>query len=48
VFPEGASHSRLVWIADLMPNEMAGAIGAMIQQGIIAMKHTLERNATNG
>ncbi|RJG08801.1 SRPBCC family protein [Pseudomonas cavernicola] len=48
VFAEGASHSRLVWIADLLPNDMAGAIEAMIQQGTIAMKHTLERNATNG
>ncbi|AYC33254.1 SRPBCC family protein [Pseudomonas cavernae] len=47
VFAEGASHSRLVWIADLLPNEMAGAIEAMIQQGIIAMKQTLERTAKN-
>ncbi|UVJ42163.1 SRPBCC family protein [Pseudomonas sp. LS1212] len=48
VFAEGASDSRLVWIADLLPNDMAGAIEAMIQQGTIAMKHTLERNVTNG
>ena len=43
VFAEGAGHSRLVWIADLLPNEMAGTIEAMIQQGTIAMKRTLER-----
>ncbi|SRR5712691_3358889 len=46
VFAEGEGHSRLVWIADLMPNEMAGAIEAMMQQGTIVMKQTLERNAT--
>ena len=43
VFAEGASQSRIVWIADLMPNEMAGAIEGMVQQGIIVMKKTLER-----
>ena len=43
VFAEGANQSRIVWIADLMPNEMAGAIEGMVQQGIIVMKKTLER-----
>jgi len=46
VFAEGAGQSRLVWIADLLPNEMAGTIEGMIQQGMKAMKSTLERNAT--
>ncbi len=33
---------RLVWIADVMPNEVAGPIGDMIQQGLDTMKATLE------
>jgi hypothetical protein len=43
VFAEGAGRSRLVWIADLLPNEMAGAIEGMIAQGIGVMKQTLEK-----
>jgi hypothetical protein len=32
----------VVWIADLLPNEVAEAIGEMIQQGLNTMKQTLE------
>ena len=42
VFADGNGGSRLVWIADLLPNEMAEPIGGMIDQGLRAMKHTLE------
>ena len=42
VFPEGADRCRVVWIADLMPNEAAPPIAAMIQQGLEAMTKTLE------
>jgi hypothetical protein len=35
--------SRVVWIADLLPNEVAGYIQAMIEQGMAVMKRTLER-----
>lgn len=45
VFAEGEARSRAVWIADLLPNELAGTIGAMIGQGLAAMKQTLEREA---
>jgi carbon monoxide dehydrogenase subunit G len=45
VFPEGAERSLIVWIADLLPNEMAPAIDGMIGQGLAAMKKTLERTA---
>ncbi|HUR90367.1 MAG TPA: SRPBCC family protein [Ramlibacter sp.] len=41
VFQAG-SGSRLVWIADLLPSEMAPAIGGMIDQGMAAMKRTLQ------
>src|SRR6185503_14212983 len=32
VFPDGGTGCRFVWIADLLPNEMAPAIAAMIEQ----------------
>ena len=41
VFDEGPSRCRLVWIADLMPSELAPAIASMIDQGTAAMKVTL-------
>jgi len=43
VFSEGAGRSRITWIADLLPNELAPAIAGMIDQGMLAMKNTLER-----
>ena len=43
VFADGESRSRVVWIADLLPDALAPAIGAMIEQGLAAMKATLER-----
>jgi len=43
VFAEGPDKCRAVWIADLMPNMAAGPIEQMVQQGLKAMKHTLEK-----
>ena len=43
VFDASPGRSRVVWIADLLPNELAPAIEAMIEQGVAAMKRTLER-----
>ena len=37
--------TKAVWIADLLPNELAGAIAGMIDAGMAAMKKTLERAA---
>jgi len=45
VFPDGDGESRLVWICDLLPNELADTIDAMIDQGCKAMKATLDRAA---
>src|SRR5262245_38896246 len=45
VFEDGEG-CRAVWIADLLPNELAGAIAGMIDQGLAAMKKTLERAPT--
>jgi carbon monoxide dehydrogenase subunit G len=46
VFAEAGGKSRFVWIADLLPNEIAPAIAAMIEQGLGAIQKTLE--ATEG
>ena len=45
VFADGEGRSRVVWIADLLPNDVAGAIAGMIDQGMAAMKRTLEHAA---
>ena len=37
-----ATGSRVVWIADLLPNELAPGIASMIEHGLAAMKMTLE------
>ena len=42
VFPEGNQKCRVVWIADLLPNEAAKSVAEMIQLGLTAMKKTLE------
>lgn len=42
VVGEGGA-TRVVWIADLLPHDLAGAIAGMIEQGLAAMKRTLER-----
>jgi carbon monoxide dehydrogenase subunit G len=45
VFADGEEQSRVVWIADLLPNELAGYIAGMIEQGMGVMKKTLELHA---
>ena len=47
IFTEGAGRCRAVWIADLLPHEAAVPVAAMIDQGMAAMKSTLE-GATAG
>jgi hypothetical protein len=42
VFPVGEDKCRVVWIADLLPNEAAPAIGGMIEQALQTMRQTLE------
>jgi carbon monoxide dehydrogenase subunit G len=42
VFADGEG-CRAVWIADLLPNELAGAIAGMIDQGLAAMKKNFEK-----
>lgn len=42
VLPATADTCEIVWIADLLPDEMEPAIAAMIDMGLAAMKRTLE------
>jgi hypothetical protein len=43
VFAEEGGRSRVVWIADELPNDLAGPIGGMMEQGMRAMQQALER-----
>ena len=44
IFPDGEG-CRAVWIADLLPHDLAPAITGMIEQGLAAMKKNFERKA---
>src|SRR5215510_3723416 len=48
VFPDGDGHCRVVWIADLLPNELAGVIAGLIEQGMGVMRKTLEAQGVAG
>lgn len=43
VTTEASGATKVVWIADLLPDEAAPAIEAMMEQGMVAMKRTLDR-----
>jgi len=49
VFAEGRRRTRFVWVADLLPDEMTAAIASMMEQGLAAIRRTLEptREAVN-
>ena len=42
VFAAQGNATRFVWIADLLPDEIAGQTSEMMQQGITTVKQTLE------
>jgi hypothetical protein len=44
IVPEGEG-CRLIWIADLLPNELAPAISGMMQHGMEAMRRKLDGGA---
>lgn len=44
VFADGDRRTRFVWIADLLPHELAPTIAEMIEQGLAAIKQTLEQS----
>ena len=43
VFPDGPGRTRFVWIADLLPHEMAPTVTGLIEQGLTVIKRTLEQ-----
>jgi carbon monoxide dehydrogenase subunit G len=44
VLAEGTG-SRVIWTIDLLPDEMAGPIGAMQEQGLAALARAMDRGA---
>jgi hypothetical protein len=48
VFANGEGRSRLVWITDVLPNDLAASISTLVEQGSAAMKQTLEKEAARG
>lgn len=43
VFARSPGRSGLVWITDLLPDDVAGAIGGLVEQGATVIKRTLEQ-----
>jgi Polyketide cyclase / dehydrase and lipid transport len=42
VFADAKGLTKVVWIADLLPDEAAGTVGAMMEHGMAVMKQTLD------
>ena len=45
VIADGEARSRLVWIVDLLPNEMAPYVDGQMDQAVLAMQKALGRSA---
>jgi hypothetical protein len=45
VLAEGEARSRLIWIVDVLPNEIAPYIDAQMDQGALAVQKALGRSA---
>jgi hypothetical protein len=45
VLADGDARARLVWIVDVLPNEIAPYIGGQMDQAALAMQGTLARSA---
>jgi hypothetical protein len=46
VLADGPGRCRVRWITDVLPDGIAGLVGAMIEEGTEAMRRTLEAGAT--
>ncbi|HET7202424.1 MAG TPA: SRPBCC family protein [Steroidobacteraceae bacterium] len=44
VFPAPGGNTEILWVTDLLPDEMREPIGQMVELGCAAMKRTLETN----
>ncbi len=47
VFNEGPAVCRFVWIADLLPNDLAEYVAGMMEQGLGVIKATMEKSAAS-
>jgi carbon monoxide dehydrogenase subunit G len=45
VFEAGPACCRVVWLADVLPHEAAKVVGAMMDDGVAAMRKTLESHS---
>ena len=45
VLADGDTRSRVIWIVDVLPNEIAPYIGGQMDQAALAMQRALGRNA---
>jgi hypothetical protein len=45
IFADGENHSRMVWIADVLPNEIATYIDGQMDLGAVAMQKQFRRDA---
>jgi polyketide cyclase/dehydrase/lipid transport protein len=45
LFDDGPGRCRVVWIADVLPHEAAKVVGAMMEEGVAAMRKTLESHS---
>src|SRR4051794_12571206 len=45
VFDDGAKRCKFVWIADVLPDDAAPQVAAMMEQGMRVIQATLERTA---
>jgi carbon monoxide dehydrogenase subunit G len=48
VFPEGDGRTLFVWVADLLPNEVAAMTSELMDRGTATIKETLEAQAVPG
>jgi hypothetical protein len=44
VMADGEARSRMIWIVDVLPNEIAPYIGGQMDQGVLAMQKALARS----
>jgi hypothetical protein len=45
VLEDGPARCRVVWIADVLPQAAGATVGAMMEQGVAAMRKTLEAHS---
>ena len=45
VFPDGDARSRLVWIVDVLPNDVVPYVDGQMDLGALAIRKTFRRNA---